>query len=99
MNKRPMPDLDQLLADARAAEPDFSRIEYAFETRLMARLAEERSASIFSWAWRLCPYFAMLALAAACWSRTTTAWVQAEAPLWAEASRSGEEHALVSFMT
>ncbi len=98
MNKSPTPDLDQLFADARAAAPDHSRLEYAFETRLLARLAEERSGSVFSWAWRLCPYFAALALAAAFWSRTTTAWVQAQAPLWAEAGR-GEEHALVSYMT
>jgi hypothetical protein len=62
-------------------------------------LREERSSSVFAWAWRLCPYFAVLALAAACWSQTTAAWVQAEAPLWLEASQSGEDQALVAFMT
>jgi hypothetical protein len=94
-NPTPRPDLDALLATARTHRPDTSRLEYAFETRLMARLAEERSASVFAWAWRLCPYFALLALAAAFWSRTTVS----NAPLWAEAATGGEDQALVSFMT
>jgi hypothetical protein len=99
MNKSPQnsgPDLDALLATVRGQRPDTSRLEYAFETRLMARLAEERSTSVFAWAWRLCPYFALLALAAAFWSRTTTAFVQSEGPALAEAV-SGEDQVLVAF--
>jgi hypothetical protein len=91
---QPRPDLDSLLATVRAHRPETSRLEYAFETRLLARLAEERSSSVFAWAWRLCPYFALLALAAAFWSRTAAS----SAPLWAEAT-GGEEQTLVTFMT
>jgi hypothetical protein len=89
------PDLDALLASVRGQRPDTSRLEYAFETRLMARLAEERSTSVFAWAWRLCPYFAILAIAAAFWSRTPTAFVQSEGPVLAEVV-AGEDQVLVA---
>jgi hypothetical protein len=95
----PRHDLHALLGTVRAHRPDTSRLEYGFETRLLARLREERSTSVFAWAWRLCPYFAALAVAAAFWSRTTTAMVQREAPVWVEAAQTGEEQTLVAYMT
>ena len=67
-----MPDpaerLASLLAAARAPEPDLARLEFAFETRLLARLREERGGSVLEWAWRLCPYFAVVAVAVSIWS-------------------------------
>ena len=88
-------DLDALLGTLRAHRPDTSRHEYGFETRLLARLREERSASIFTWAWRLCPYFALLAIAAAYWGHTASA----DAPLWSEVEVAAPEQTLASFMS
>ena len=73
--------------------------EFAFETRLMARIREERGSSVFSWAWRLAPFFAALALAAGVWSRTPGTRTDAEATLLAEAARGGEERLFFAYMT
>ena len=57
-------ELDALFARARARRPDTSRQEYLFETRLMARLREQRQATSDTgsiWAmvsWRMIPIFA-----------------------------------------
>jgi hypothetical protein len=59
--------LDHLFSAARGAAADTSRTEFGFETRLLARLRAERGGSWLAWAWRLCPYFAALALAAGVW--------------------------------
>lgn len=61
--------LDELFAAARRATPETSRLEYAFETRLLARLREERDTSVLTWAWRLSPFFAAIAVALAVWSQ------------------------------
>lgn len=63
-------ELNQLFKTVRNAAPDTSRAEYGFETRLLARIREERrgSSSIFGWAWRLCPYFSALVAALAVWT-------------------------------
>jgi hypothetical protein len=57
--------LDSLFARARAARPDTARAEFAFETRLLARLREarqpERSGMGFL-AWRVMPYLAVIVL-------------------------------------
>jgi hypothetical protein len=61
--------LDALFAQARARRPDTSKVEYAFETRLMARLREERE-TISVWAmvsWRLIPFFAVGVVALTLW--------------------------------
>jgi hypothetical protein len=99
MNDQPSCKLDRLLQAARASEPDTARLEFGFETRLMARLAEERGSSIFTFAWRLCPFFAALAIAAVMWSRTTTAHIEAEAAILAEADRSSDEQTLAAYFT
>lgn len=90
--------LDALLAAARASEPDTTRLEYAFETRVAARLRAEASASIFSWAWRLCPFFAALAIAAAWWTQRADR-LDAVSPLAAENASAQEEQMLVAYMT
>ena len=66
MNDDPEEKLSALFAAARADERDTSRVEFGFETRLAARLREESGGSLAAWAWKLCPFFAALALAAAC---------------------------------
>jgi hypothetical protein len=62
--------LDALFAAARARRPDTSAAEFAFETRLLARLrAEPETSSI--WAkvsWRLIPFFAVGVLALTLWN-------------------------------
>lgn len=63
--------LDELFVAARRAVPETSRLEYAFETRLLARLREEREASVLTWAWRLSPLFAAIAIALTVWGQAT----------------------------
>jgi len=65
---KPDDSLDELFAAARSAVPDTARVEYGFETRLLARLRAERADSWLAWGWKLCPYFAALALAAGGWA-------------------------------
>jgi hypothetical protein len=55
--------LDPLFALARAHHPDTARAEYAFETRLLARLSRRpESARVGGLAWRLLPFFALVVL-------------------------------------
>jgi hypothetical protein len=65
------PQLDALFARARANRPDTSKAEFAFETRLLARLREEKETSSSSiWAmvsWRLMPFFAACVVALTLW--------------------------------
>jgi hypothetical protein len=63
------PKLDSLFAQARARRADTSAIEYGFETRLMARLRDEKQSSSI-WAmvsWRMMPFFAACVLGLAIW--------------------------------
>jgi len=98
MNDNPDEKLDTLFAAARAAAPDTSRAEYGFETRLAARLRAENAGSFFAWAWRLCPFFAALALAVGWWTQTTER-TEVVSQLAAEAAPATEEQLLVSYMT
>ena len=59
--------LDRLFATARERQADSARLDLGFEARVLARIREERVGGWFSWAWRMCPYFAALALAAGAW--------------------------------
>ena len=81
------PFLDRLFEAARAESPDTARVEYAFETRLMARLREERGSSVFAWAWKLAPFFAAVVIAVGVWDRATTAHLNTTASLMADAVR------------
>jgi len=66
--------LNKLFATARQAPPDTGRAEFAFETRLLARLRAEREAAApwFVWTWRLAPLFAAVVLALGVWNITGT---------------------------
>jgi hypothetical protein len=61
--------LDALFALARARRPDTDKAEYAFETRLMARLrAERETESVWGKvSWRLMPFFAACVVGLAIW--------------------------------
>jgi hypothetical protein len=60
--------LDSLFALARAARPDTSRAEYAFETRLLAHLHAARASGAWGLvAWRLIPVFILVIAGLACW--------------------------------
>ncbi len=98
MNDDLDPKLDVLFAAVRATPADghVSRLEFGFETRLAARLREENGASLFAWAWRLCPFFAALALAAAWWSHTTDR-AEVYSEIAADVSPANEE--LLAYMT
>jgi|SRR4029453_15144275 hypothetical protein len=94
----PNPDetIDRLLRAARDGAPDTARLEFAFETRLLARLREERSASIFAWAWRLAPFFGAVVLAVGLWNRASAAQLNATANLMADAVRQHPERLILS---
>jgi hypothetical protein len=76
MNDSPSPSdsvLDDLFARARRDGPATTRQEYAFETRLLARLRESRGAP-HAWAavsWRLIPFLTVLVLALVLWQAET----------------------------
>jgi len=59
--------LGALFRAARGNADDIGRLEYGFETRVLARVREERSSSWLAWAARLCPFAAALAILAGVW--------------------------------
>jgi hypothetical protein len=67
------PQLDALFAAARNHRPVTARAEYAFETRLLARLRETRSATASSssaWglaSWRLIPFLGLFVVGLVLW--------------------------------
>ncbi len=65
------PDLNALFARARESRPDTSKAEYAFETRLLARLRSRPEAETGSiWAmvsWRVIPFLAAGVVALTIW--------------------------------
>jgi hypothetical protein len=65
--------LGTLFGKAREYEPDISRVEAGFETRVMARIRSERGSHtmLFDWAWRLLPIFTALVVAMGIWSYST----------------------------
>ena len=65
-------ELNRLFQAARQHTPDTARAEYAFETRLLARLRAERARPA-AWPWaavaaRLLPVFAAIVLALGAWN-------------------------------
>jgi len=62
-------NLDALFAQARARRPDTSAAEFAFETRLLARLrARQEASSVWAKAaWRLIPVFAACVIGLTVW--------------------------------
>jgi len=72
---RPDADLEALFALARENRPDTSAAEFAFETRLMARLRTRPETSSI-WAtvsWRMIPFFAACVVALTLWQAETAA--------------------------
>ncbi len=92
----PDAQLDALLRAARHDVLDTSRAEFAFETRLSARLREERSASWLAWSWRLSPFFAALAVASAVWCHTSTG-IEADTETLLDTVRSGGQSSLLAW--
>src|SRR5688572_24211273 len=90
--------LDALFSAARAETPDTSRLEYGFETRLAARLRAENGASLFAWAWRLCPFFAALALAVGWWYQSQRR-TDIDASIFSQAAPASEEQLLIVYLT
>jgi hypothetical protein len=65
----PNSQLDALFALARKQRPDTSAAEFAFETRLLARLrSEKQTGSVWAMvSWRLIPFFAACVVALTIW--------------------------------
>ncbi len=89
--------LDALLRAARGDAPDTASAEFAFETRLLARLREERASSWFAIALKLSPLFAALVIAAAAWCHSSTSIEPDPTYAW-DAVRSGGTSALFAWM-
>ncbi len=99
MKNNPDSQLDALFQAARGDAPETARVQFGFETRLLARLREEGGSSIFAWAWRLAPFFAAVALAAGWWGRLSMTQVETTASAVAEVALKGDDYALVSLVT
>jgi len=56
--------LDRLFLEARSRKADTAAVEEHFETRLMARIEEQRNKQTlwFAWSWRLVPWFATIVI-------------------------------------
>ena len=93
----PDQQLDALLRAARADAPDTASAEYAFETRLLARLREERGSAWYSLALKLSPLFAALVVAAAVWCQSSTSIAPDPAYAW-DAVRNGGTSALFAWL-
>jgi len=89
--------IDALVRAARDAAPDTDAAEFAFETRLLARLREERGGAWFGIALKLSPLFAALVIAAAAWCRSSTSLEPEPDYVW-DAVRSGGASALVAWL-
>lgn len=98
MNNDIEPKLSALFAAARAGERDTSRAEFGFETRLAARLREESGGSLSAWAWKLCPFFAALALAASWWGHVNLR-AEAATQILTDATQPNEEQVLLTYLT
>jgi hypothetical protein len=96
MKDNPDSQLDALFAAARSSAPDTSRVEHAFETRLAARLRAEQGVSLFAWAWRLCPFFAALAIAVAWWTQASAS-AEIYSQMVAEVTPGSDD--LIAYMT
>jgi hypothetical protein len=98
MNDNSDETLDSLLAAARTDQPDTSRMEFGFETRLAARLREDTRGSLAAWAWKLCPFFAALALAVGCWNYANLR-SDADTQIVVEATSGSDDQVLLAYMT
>lgn len=99
MNQDKAPDrLDKLFAAGRAAKPDTAPTEYAFETRVVARVqAERKPLPWFALGWRLAPVFGAIVLALGAWSVASSYLEPAD--LQAAIGTGTEESSLVTHFT
>ncbi len=82
-------NLDDLFQAARQAKPDTARLEFGFETRLLARLRVERAAEApwYALAWRLAPVFAAVVFALGVWEYAAAPFATLDGALAAPATR------------
>jgi hypothetical protein len=68
-NDRDDDGLERLFAAARKSQLYNANLEYGFETRLMAKINEQRGRQkpFYCWAWRLMPAFVSLVLILGIW--------------------------------
>jgi hypothetical protein len=90
--------LNNLLAGARQSPPDTARVEFGFETRLLARLRAERKQPVLwaAWTWRLMPAFAAVVLALGVWNYATLVTEETDV---ATALADSSEQELVAYYT
>lgn len=98
MTPEPSNPLGELFRAVRCEVPDTSKAEFAFETRLMARLREHRAMSLSGWAWKLAPFFAAVVIALGMWNRASAAHLESTALLMAEAVREHPDRLLISLV-
>lgn len=91
------PQLESLFRAARLAALEISRDEFGFETRLCARIREERRSSWIVLGLRLSPIFAALVIAAAAWCREYTG-LDSDSSYALDAIRSGGASALTAWL-
>ena len=62
--------LERLFVEARKSHSYNANLEYGFETRVMAKINEQRRGQsiFFSWAWRLIPAFVSAVLILGAWA-------------------------------
>ncbi len=91
--------LDRLFAEARKAELYDPKIEYGFETRVMARVRMEREGRmpLLLWAWRLVPVFLSVVILLGIWTYVSTPDQRID--LSAVAGIGNEETMLTAYLT
>lgn len=89
--------LDALFRAARDTAAGAGASDFAFETRLLARLREERRPAWFAVALKLSPFFAALVFAAAAWCHASTSLEPDASYAW-DAVRSGGASALGAWL-
>ena len=87
-------ELKNLFASGRSAARDTSRLEFGFETRLLARLREEAATPWFAPAWKLCPIFAAITVAVGLWMGRTLADFPGE-----QAALASDDLRIVEYLT
>jgi hypothetical protein len=91
------PLLDSLFRAARHADPDDFPVPLGFETRLMARIREERRNAFPAICWRLSPVFASLLVLAVVWLGRLEAVETPAETAWFETGAAHEELLFLAF--
>ncbi len=69
-NDRSDDRIERLFAAARKSQPYNTNLEYGFETRVMAKISEQRDGQkpFFSWAWRFIPALVVVVMMLGAWT-------------------------------